>query len=57
MDVVSALYGLPEYKGRVRVEAGTDPNIALKLRGGKNILDEAAKFVKDYQSMTEKYKQ
>jgi len=57
MAAVSALYAMPEYKGRVRVEAGTEPNIALKIRGGRNILDEAAKFVKDYQSVAGKYKQ
>ncbi|HHT16562.1 MAG TPA: transcription-repair coupling factor [Papillibacter sp.] len=57
MKVVSALYSLPEYKNRVRIEAGTEPNIALKLRGGKSILDEAAKFVKEYQTTTAKYKQ
>jgi len=57
MAAVSALYAMPEYKGRVRVEAGTEPNIALKIRGGRNILDEAAKIVKDYQSVAGKYKQ
>ena len=51
MRIVTALYERPEYKGRVTVEAGTEPVIALKLRSGKNTLDEAAKFVRDYGAL------
>lgn len=51
MRIVTALYERQEYKGRVKVEAGTEPVIALKLRSGKNTLDEAAKFVRDYGAL------
>jgi len=47
MNRVSALYNMPEYKGRVRIEAGTVPVIALKLKTS-NVIDEATKFVRAY---------
>jgi transcription-repair coupling factor (superfamily II helicase) len=49
MNRVSALYSKPEYKGRVKIEAGTVPVISLKLRSSK-VVDEAARFVRDYAS-------
>ncbi|MBP8640904.1 MAG: transcription-repair coupling factor [Oscillospiraceae bacterium] len=48
MELVSALYVQPEYKGRVKVEAGTKPCISLRLRSGKRIIETARKFVADY---------
>ena len=48
MAKVSALYEQPEYKGRVRVEAGTKPCLSLNLRSGKRIIETARKFVADY---------
>ncbi len=47
MNKISALYNMPEYKGRVKVEAGVDPVISLKLRSS-SIVDEAVKFVRAY---------
>jgi len=47
MESISALYTLPEYTGRIKVLAGTDPVIALKLVGG-SVVDEAVKFVRSY---------
>ena len=47
MNRISALYSMPEYNGRLKVEAGTDPVISLKLRSSK-IVDEAVKFVRAY---------
>jgi len=47
MESISKLYTLPDYTGRVKVLAGTDPAIALKLTGG-NVVDEAVKFVRSY---------
>ena len=44
---ISALYARAEYKGRVKVEAGTVPVIALKPKG-QRIVDEATVFVRDY---------
>jgi len=50
MSRVSALYGQPEYKGRVKIEAGTKPCIGLHLRSGKRIIETARKFVADYKA-------
>ena len=47
LDNISKLYILPDYSGRVKVLAGTDPAIALKLTGG-SVVDEAVKFVRSY---------
>ncbi len=47
MNRISALYSKPEYKSRVKIEAGTVPVVSLKLRSSK-VVDEATKFVRDY---------
>jgi len=47
LEKISKLYTLPDYIGRVKVLAGTDPAIAFKLSGG-NVVDEAVKFVRSY---------
>jgi transcription-repair coupling factor (superfamily II helicase) len=47
LDNISKLYTLPEYTGRIKVLAGTDPAIAFKLSGG-SVVDEAVKFVRSY---------
>jgi transcription-repair coupling factor (superfamily II helicase) len=47
MENISKLYALPDYTGRIKVIAGTDPAIALKLAGG-GVIDEAVKFVRSY---------
>ncbi|MCL2046129.1 MAG: transcription-repair coupling factor [Oscillospiraceae bacterium] len=49
MDNISRLYGLEEYTGRIKVIAGTDPAIALKLVDSA-IIDEAVNLVRAYQS-------
>ena len=49
MESVSKLYARPEYTGRVKVLAGTDPAIALKLKGPA-VVDEAVRFVRAYAS-------
>jgi len=51
MEKVSVLYGQPDYKGRVKVEAGTKPCISLRLRSGKRIIETARKFVADYKAV------
>ncbi len=48
MERVSALYAQTEYKGRVKVEAGTKPCVSLHLRSGKRIVETARKFIADY---------
>ncbi len=47
MNKVSALYDKPEWKGRVKIEAGVVPVISLKLKSGK-VVDEATAFVRAY---------
>ena len=49
MAKVSVLNGQSEYKGRVKVEAGTKPCLSLRLRSGKRIIETARKFVSDYK--------
>ena len=47
MAQVSALYARPEYKGRVKIEAGMTPMISLKIKS-QRVIDEATQFIKDY---------
>ena len=49
MGRVSALYSRPEYKGRVKVEAGSKPCLSLRLNSRKRILEEARAFVKAWE--------
>ena len=51
MERVSQLYALPEYKNRVKIEAGTKPAMSLKLKTGERVLDAAVKFVRDYKAV------
>ncbi len=46
MARVSALYALPGYRGRVKVEAGSKPCLALKLKSGERVVEAARGFVK-----------
>ena len=45
---VSALYAQPDWKGRVKVEAGGKPAVTLRLNSRRRILEEARAFVRDY---------
>jgi transcription-repair coupling factor (superfamily II helicase) len=47
MNQISLLYNMPEYKGRLKIEAGLVPAVSLKLRSSK-IVDEAMQFVRAY---------
>ena len=53
MARVSLLYATPEYKGRVRVEAGTKPCLSLRLKSGKHIIETARDFVAAWASTQE----
>ena len=46
MERISALYAQPDYRGRVKVEAGTKPCLSLKLKSGKHVVEAARAFVK-----------
>ena len=45
MEKVSRLYALPEYTGRLRVEAGAKPCLSLRIKDKKRVIDEARRFV------------
>ena len=47
-ESVSALYSSDPWKGRIKVEAGNKPAIALKLMSKRRILEEARNLVEDY---------
>jgi len=47
LENISNLYTLPDYSGRIKVLAGTDPAIALKLTSAA-VVDDAVKFVRSY---------
>ena len=47
-ESISALYAIDSWKGRVKVEAGGKPAVAMKLLSKRRILEEARSFVRDY---------
>ena len=47
MEKVSALYARPEYKNRLRVEAGSKPCLSVKILNKNRVIDEARRFVAD----------
>ena len=49
MARVSLLYARPEYKGRLRVEAGSKPCLSLRIRAKNRVIDEARRFVCDWR--------
>lgn len=50
MDRISKLYTMPEYKSRIKIEAGANPAMSLKLKSGERVLDTAVKLVRDYKA-------
>lgn len=49
MEKVSELYAKEAYKGRLRVEAGTNkPCLVLKIASKTHVVDEARKFIRDW---------
>ena len=48
MEKVSALYAQPEYRGRLRVEAGSKPCLSVKIQNKARVIDEARRFVRDW---------
>ena len=45
MEKVSLIYARPEFKGRLKVEAGSKPCVSLKIMSKNRSIDEARKFV------------
>ena len=48
MEKVSALYAQDEYKGKLRIEAGSTPCVSLKITNKARVIDEARRFVADW---------
>ena len=48
MARISWLYAKPEYKGRLKVEAGAKPCVSLKIKSKNRTVDEARRFVADW---------
>ena len=47
-EAISALYAEPEWQGRIKVEAGGKPAVAMKLLSRRRITEEARRFVRTY---------
>ena len=54
MEKVSALYAMPEYTGRLHVEAGSKPCLRLRIKNKNRVIDEARRFTADWASFTKK---
>ena len=50
---MSAIYALPQFRGRLRVEAGAKPGVTLKIKNRKRVIEEARDFIAAW-SATEK---
>ena len=48
MEKVSSLYATEEYRGRLRVEAGSKPCLSLKIKAKNRVIDEARRFCADW---------
>jgi len=53
MAKVSALYARPEYKGRLRVEAGSKPCLSLKIKAKGRVIEEARRFTADWGAFSD----
>ena len=47
---LSRLYSLPEYKPRIKIEAGAKPAMSFRLKPTDRVLDVAVKLVRDYKA-------
>ena len=48
MEKVSALYAMPQFKGRLKVEAGSKPCLSLRIKAKGRVIDEARRFTADW---------
>ena len=49
MAVISTLYSLEEFRGKLKVEAGSTPCVSLKLAPGADVIRQAVKFIRSYR--------
>ena len=45
MQKVSLLYARPEFKGRLKVDAGAKPGVILRLKSRDHVIEQARAFV------------
>ncbi len=50
MERLSALYERPEYRGRVKLEAGRTPRLGLRLRAGERPIEAARQLVRAWEA-------
>ena len=51
METLSALYAQKEFKNRVRLEAGREPRLGLKLKPGARPIPEARALIAAWQKL------
>ncbi len=51
MAVISGLYNLEEFRGKLKVEAGSTPGVSLKLSPGADVIGQSVKFIRAYKKM------
>ena len=51
MAVISGLYNLEEFRGKLKVEAGSSPGVSLKLTPGADVIRQSVKFIRAYHGM------
>ncbi|MBR3555020.1 MAG: transcription-repair coupling factor [Oscillospiraceae bacterium] len=51
MAVISNLYNLEEFRGKLKVEAGSSPGVSLKLNTGADVIRQSVKFIRAYKSI------
>ncbi|NLB29198.1 MAG: transcription-repair coupling factor, partial [Clostridiales bacterium] len=50
MSIISQLYSMPDFSGRIRVEAGSEPAVSFSLKT-KDVLGEAERFIKAWSRL------
>mgnify|MGYP004732452577 CR=1 FL=1 len=53
MQRYTALYGMSKYKGRLKLEAGDQPAVSLRLNSRRRAIEEARGFIADYSAQQE----
>lgn len=51
MQRITALYYAPEYKSRLKIEAGTHPSVSLKIKQSADIVSDAISFIRAYKNI------
>lgn len=54
MEQISALYSMPQFNRRMKIEAGDTPALRLKLKSNSNVIGEAVEFIRAYSEFAHK---